>query len=112
VHLGEITNAHSDATVALLAGHVNWAGQGLGALGGIGQLVPGDRVRPDWGGRATTWVISTRPQLSSNTEVHPQLFLLNGPSRLALVTCGGPFKETPTGGSHADNVIVWAVPAA
>jgi len=98
--------------VALLAGHVNWVGQGLGALGGIGQLVPGDLVRLDWGGRVTTWVVSARPQLSPNTEVHPQLFLLSGPPRLALVTCGGPFTETPAGGSYADNVIVWAVPAA
>jgi hypothetical protein len=98
--------------VALLAGHVNWVGQGLGALGGIGQLVPGDLVRLDWGGRVTTWVVSARPQLSPNTEVHPQLFSLSGPPRLALVTCGGPFTETAAGGSYADNVIVWAVPAA
>jgi hypothetical protein len=97
--------------VTLLAGHVNWVGQGLGALGGIGQLVPGDLVRLDWDGQVTTWVVSARPELSPNSEVHPELFSVTGPPRLALVTCGGPFSETPAGGSYADNVIVWATPA-
>jgi len=100
------------AGVALLAGHVNWVGQGLGALGGIGQLVPGDQVIVDWGGRVTTWVVDASPELSPNTEVHPELFSTTGPPRLALVTCGGPFTETRHGGSYADNVIVWAKPAA
>jgi len=98
--------------VTLLAGHVNWVGQGLGALGGIGQLVPGDLVRLDWEGQVSTWAVSTSPQLSPNTEVHPQLFSPSGPPRLALVTCGGPFTEGPGGGSYADNVIVWAHPVA
>lgn len=97
--------------VTLLAGHVNWVGQGEGALGAIGQLVPGDRVNLDWKGKITSWQISTKPVLSPNTEVHTSLFSNQGPPRLALVTCGGPFKEIPgVGGSYADNVIVEAVP--
>jgi sortase (surface protein transpeptidase) len=97
--------------VTLLAGHVNWVGQGEGALGAIGQLVPGDRVKLDWKGKISSWQISTKPVLSPNTEVHASLFSNQGPPRLALVTCGGPFKEIPgVGGSYADNVIVEAVP--
>jgi sortase (surface protein transpeptidase) len=97
--------------VTLLAGHVNWVGQGEGALGAIGQLVPGDRVNLDWKGKISSWKISTKPALSPNTEVHASLFSNQGPPRLALVTCGGPFKEIPgVGGSYADNVIVEAVP--
>lgn len=95
--------------VTLLAGHVNWVGQGEGALGEIGQLVPGDLVYLNWGGRETEWRVDTKPVLSPNTVVHPQLFTTQGPPTLALVTCGGPFTEVPgVGGSYADNVIVEA----
>lgn len=98
--------------VTLLAGHVNWVGQGEGALGAIGQLIPGDRVILDWKGQISNWQISTRPVLSPNTEVHPALFSNQGQPRIALVTCGGPFREIPgVGGSYADNVIVEAVQA-
>jgi sortase (surface protein transpeptidase) len=95
--------------VTLLAGHVNWVGQGEGALGEIGQLVPGDRIVLNWQGRETTWSIATRPRLSPNTVAHPGLFTDRGSPTLALVTCGGPFTEVPgRGGSYADNVIVEA----
>jgi len=97
--------------VTLLAGHVNWVGQGEGALGQIGQLVPGDKIILNWSGHQTTWIVEKKPSLSPNTEVHPSLFSQSGPPRLALVTCGGPFTETAEGGSYADNVIVWAKPA-
>ncbi len=97
--------------VTLLAGHVNWVGQGEGALGQIGQLVPGDKIILNWSGYQTTWIVEKKPTLSPNTEVHPSLFAQGGPPRLALVTCGGPFTETAEGGSYADNVIVWARPA-
>jgi len=100
------------AGISLLAGHVNWVGQGEGSLGEIGQLVPGDQVVVNWGGTVSTWQVSTKPVLSPNTEVHTALFTNAGAPRLALVTCGGPFSETASGGSYADNVIVEAVPAA
>lgn len=95
--------------VTLLAGHVNWVGQGEGALGEIGQLVPGDKVILNWQGHESTWRITTNPTLSPNTVAHPQLFTNQGRPTLALVTCGGPFREIPgVGGSYADNVIVEA----
>lgn len=99
------------AGITLLAGHINWVGQGEGSLGQIGQLVPGDQVLVNWGGTTSTWTVSTKPVLSPNTQVHTSLFTNSGPPRLALVTCGGPFSETASGGSYADNVIVEAVPA-
>jgi sortase (surface protein transpeptidase) len=95
--------------VTLLAGHVNWVGQGEGALGEIGQLVPGDRVILNWQGHESIWRITTHPTLSPNTVAHSQLFTNQGRPTLALVTCGGPFREIPgVGGSYADNVIVEA----
>ncbi|WP_298442946.1 class F sortase [Ferrimicrobium sp.] len=107
----EQTPTPGESGVTLLAGHVNWVGQGEGALGEIGQLVPGDQVILNWGGHETTWQITTKPTLSPNTVAHPQLFTNQGPPTLALVTCGGPFTEVPgVGGSYADNVIVEASP--
>jgi len=97
--------------ITLLAGHINWVGQGEGSLGQIGQLVPGDQVLLNWGGTVSTWTVSTEPSMSPNTQVHTSLFSDTGSPRLALVTCGGPFSETASGGSYADNVIVEAVPA-
>jgi sortase (surface protein transpeptidase) len=94
--------------IALLAGHVNWVGQGEGALGQIGQLVKGDTIQVAFDGKTTQWVVSAAPRLSPNTVAHPSLFDAVGPPRLALVTCGGPFSETSSGGSYADNVIVMA----
>lgn len=98
--------------VTLLAGHVNWVGQGEGALGQIDQLVPGDQVILDWQGTKTTWTVDATPRLSPNTVIHRSLFSDTGPPRLVLVTCGGPFQQTSTGGSYADNVIVTATPAS
>jgi len=97
--------------VSLLAGHVNWVGQGEGALGQIGQLVPGDQVVVNWSGSQSVWTVSSPPRLSPNTVVHRSLFSDSGPATLVLVTCGGPFTETAHGGSYADNVIVTATPA-
>lgn len=107
----EQTPTPGQAGVTLLAGHVNWVGQGEGAMGEIGQLVPGDTVILDWQGHETTWSITTKPVLLSNKVAHPQLFTNQGPPTVALVTCGGPFTEIPgVGGSYADNVIVEATP--
>lgn len=97
--------------ITLLAGHVNWVGQGEGAFGQIGQLVAGDLVLLDWRGVRSTWVVDGPAALSPNTIAHRGLFSSAGPPRLVLVTCGGPFSETAHGGSYADNVIVRASPA-
>ncbi|MCI2974868.1 MAG: class F sortase [Ferrimicrobium sp.] len=102
------TSTPGSSGVALLAGHVNWVGQGEGALGQIGQLVAGDTIQVTFEHTTTRWVVSAAPRLSSNTVTHPSLFNADGPPRLALVTCGGPFSETASGGSYADNVIVMA----
>lgn len=104
------TSAPGSDGVTLLVGHINWVGQGEGALGQIGQLVSGDQVVLNWAGYQSSWKVSAPPRLSPNTIVHRSLFTKSGPPTLALVTCGGAFSETPQGGSYADNVIVLATP--
>jgi Sortase domain len=93
--------------VSLLAGHVDWSGEGPGALYYIGQLVVGDPVEVvgSNGGR-TYWRVSQPPITVSKAELPADLFVNSGPPKLALVTCGGPFDATTH--HYLDNVIVWA----
>ncbi len=93
--------------VSLLAGHVDWAGQGPGALYYIGQLVTGDPVEVvGSNGEKTYWRVSQPPITVAKAALPAALFVNTGPPKLALVTCGGPFD--PATRHYLDNVIVWA----
>jgi hypothetical protein len=93
--------------VSLLAGHVDWAGEGPGALYYIGQLRAGDPIEVIGSNRvATYWRVSEAPITISKAALPAGLFLNSGPPKLALVTCGGPFDAAT--GHYLDNVIVWA----
>jgi Sortase domain len=93
--------------VSLLAGHVDWAGEGPGALYYIGQLVPGDPIQVIGSNQKTTyWRVSQPPIVVSKANLPSDLFNESGPPKLALVTCGGPFDAAT--GHYLDNVIVWA----
>ncbi|HTT92903.1 MAG TPA: class F sortase [Acidimicrobiales bacterium] len=94
------------AGVSLLAGHINWVGQGPGALYYIGQLVVGDPVEViGSNGVATYWRVSQPPITTPKADLPADLFVNTGPPKLALVTCGGPFDSAT--GHYLDNVIVW-----
>jgi hypothetical protein len=96
--------------VALIAGHVNWAGQGPGALSNLGRLRVGDLIQVVGSNRTTTaWQVSQAPITLPKSALPHSLFVNTGPSRVALVTCGGPYDRTT--GHYRDNVIVWADPA-
>lgn len=98
------------AGVALLAGHVDWAGRGPGALYYLARLRVGDPIQVvGANGVATTWRVSEAPITRSKSDLPPGLFANTGPPRLALVTCGGAFDAAT--GHYQDNVIVWADPA-
>ncbi len=93
--------------VSLLAGHVDWAGKGPGALYYLGQLVPGDPIQVIGSNRQSTyWRVSQPPIVISKADLPADLFVNSGPPKLALVTCGGPFDAAT--GHYLDNVIVWA----
>jgi Sortase domain len=112
---GTTTSAHmpwpGQPGVSLLAGHVDWAGEGPGALYYIGQLVPGDPIEVIGSNQKTThWRVSQAPIVVSKSDLPSDLFDESGPPQLALVTCGGPFDAAT--GHYLDNVIVWAKLAA
>ena len=95
--------------VALVAGHVDWAGRGPGALYYLNQLEQGDPIEVVGSNGVTTqWQVSQAPLTLSKATLPSSLFVNTGPPELAIVTCGGPFDAAT--GHYLDNVIVWASP--
>lgn len=95
--------------VALIAGHIDSAAAGPGALYDLKDLVPGAVIEViDSDHQVSNWRVSSPPETKLKTALPPSLWVTTGPPKLALVTCGGPF-DTATG-HYIDNVIVWASP--
>ncbi len=94
---------------AVLAGHVDSATQGLGALAPLRGAEPGDEVLvTDAAGATSRWRIVSRELIEKRALPLDQLFRRDGPPRLTLLTCGGPFL--PEFGSYRDNLVVVAEP--
>ena len=97
----------------LLAGHVNYVGQGDGALFNLYRVQPGAVVyATDAWGRTTLWrIVSARSVLKQ--DLPASVFAGNqGARRLVIVTCGGDIRYVPgSGWTYDDNVVVTAVPA-
>jgi hypothetical protein len=97
----------------LLAGHVNYYGQGNGTLYNLYRVQPGAIVyTSDASGRVTRWrvtklVVVLKSQLPSWAYAGT-----SGPRMLVMVTCGGPLDYIRGYGySYRDNVIAVAVPS-
>lgn len=96
------------AGTTLLAGHVDVAGVGPGALVGLSRLTPGAWiVTTDAEARPWTWRVDSL--IVTRKDALPA-FPAGGERRLAIVTCGGPLLSTPSGNTFRDNVIALAVP--
>lgn len=94
---------------AVVAGHVDDAEQGLGAMAALRGTEPGDEVVvTDAAGTETRWRVVSRESLEKQALPLDVLFRRDGPPRLTLVTCGGPFL--PEVGGYRDNVVVVAEP--
>jgi sortase family protein len=94
---------------AVVAGHVDDAEQGLGELAPLREAAPGDEVVvTDGAGASTRWVVTGRELVDKQALPVDTLFRRDGPPRLTLVTCGGPFL--PEVGGYRDNVVVVAEP--
>jgi hypothetical protein len=92
---------------AVLAGHVDDDQQGLGVLARLRTAEPGDEVRvTDADGTTTRWRVVARETITKEVLPLAELFRRDGPPRLTLITCGGPFL--PEFGSYRDNVVVVA----
>jgi Sortase domain len=96
--------------VALIAGHIDSAQDGPGALYDLGHIAVGAIIVVRGSqGHTSRWTVSSPPQTALKTGLPSSLWVTSGAPKLALVTCGGPFDYTT--GHYLDNVIVWATPA-
>jgi hypothetical protein len=94
--------------VALLAGHIDSAAGGPGALYRLQQIKPGSAITVvGQGHKVTRWKV-TRLQIVNKDALPAALFVNSGSPQLAVVSCGGPFDSST--GHYVDNAIAWAVP--
>ncbi|MEV4539951.1 class F sortase [Asanoa sp. NPDC049518] len=93
----------------VVAGHVDSAAEGRGAFFGLGSLEAGDEVAltgPD--GQSRTFRVTAREHYRKTAIPLQKYFAREGPVRLTLITCGGPFDSRTR--HYRDNVVVTAVP--
>lgn len=101
--------APGDVGSAVIAGHVDDRAQGLGALAPLREVAVGQEVEvADAAGTTTRWRVASRELIQKQVLPLDRLFARDGPPRLTLITCGGPFL--PQFGSYRDNVVVVAEP--
>jgi hypothetical protein len=101
--------APGDPGSAVIAGHVDDRDQGLGALAPLRNAAVGDEVAvTDAAGTSTRWRVLSRELIQKQAMPLNRLFARDGPPRLTLITCGGPFLAEA--GSYRDNVVVVAEP--
>jgi hypothetical protein len=94
---------------AVVAGHADSREQGLGAMAPLREAAAGDEVQvTDAAGTTTRWRVVSREVISKRALPLDALFSREGPPRLTLITCGGPFL--PEFRSYRDNVVVVAEP--
>ena len=93
----------------MLAGHVDTAAEGLGALAALRNIeVGGQVVLTDAFGGEHGYKVAAR-RVYPKYALPDDVFTVIGRARLVLVTCGGPFDEEA--GRYRDNVVVYALPA-
>jgi hypothetical protein len=94
---------------AVIAGHVDSRVQGRGAFWLLRELSPGDIVEVTHeGGRISAWRIESVVRYPKDDVPIKDIFAIEGPPRIALITCGGEFDRSI--GSYLDNYVVTAVP--
>ena len=91
----------------LLAGHVNYVGQGWGAFGHLADVRRGATVfTTDATGAVQAWRV-TAVTAMLQADLPQGIFAASGPRRLVLVTCGGTLEPDHL---YNDNVVVYATP--
>jgi LPXTG-site transpeptidase (sortase) family protein len=93
----------------LVAGHVDSATAGAGALFRLHEAKAGDRIEVTTQNGRTFAYRVTSVQTMPKKNLPTSIYSRTGRARLVLVTCGGPFDASM--GHYRDNVVVTAVPA-
>lgn len=100
-----------DTGTVLVAGHVDNAAQGTGALFWIHTLEPGDVVYLARQGTVTRWKVTGMESVRKAALPERVWAGPDGVRQLVMVTCGGELVRDAQGrGSYTDNVVVTATP--
>ena len=97
------------AGLLVLAGHIDSATEGAGALAVLLNLEQGDQVAVTGTDGTTADYRVLERATTPKGELDGGLFTREGPPRLVLITCGGAFDEDT--GRYADNIVVIAAAA-
>ncbi len=101
--------AGADRGNVVLAGHVDAAGEGPGALFDLRGVEVGSVLTVvDEAGDEHDYEVVGRETIVKDVLPVDDIFARDGEHRLVVVTCGGPF--IPELSSYRDNVVVTAVP--
>lgn len=93
----------------VIAGHVDTVERGRGAFFRLRELTPGARIELAGGdGRVRPYRVVAREEYRKSAVPLERFFARDGATRVALVTCGGPFDEKTR--HYRDNVVVTAEP--
>jgi hypothetical protein len=99
----------STTGAAVLAGHVDSAEQGKGALFGLRRIAIGSRITVTLeSGAAVRYRVTGRELFVKRRLPTERLFTRDGAPRLVIITCGGPFIRKLS--SYRDNLVVAAEP--
>ena len=94
---------------AVLAAHVDLAGEGPGVFFHLDRLKAGDRINVDFDdGTTSTFVVSLAERVPKGELNLASVFSPVGQPLVRLVTCGGDFNRTTR--SYEDNLVVTAQP--
>ena len=92
-----------------MAGHVDSARWGLGALFRLRDARSGDEVTlVDARGSSTRYTVVARRSYPKTALPTAQVFALDTGPRLVLITCGGRFDHDTR--HYDDNIVVYAIP--
>ncbi|WP_129338981.1 class F sortase [Cellulomonas endophytica] len=95
------------AGTTVVVAHVDTVEDGLGPFARLRDLRPGDTVTLTGADGTEHRYAVTGTEAVDKTQLPvDELFTREGPRRLVLITCGGPFDRTT--GSYRDNVVVTA----
>ncbi len=94
---------------AVLAAHVDLAGQGPGVFADLAELTQGSIVEVDFAdGDSQRFVVVDGAVYGKDNLDSARIFAREGPPMLTLITCGGSFN--PSLSRYDSNVVVFAMP--
>lgn len=100
----------ADRGSAVLVAHRDGREQGRGVFYDLGRVDVGDRIRVrNDADELLEYVVVARESIRKQGLPYEEIFAVDGPPRLTLISCGGYYD--PSNGGYQDNIVVTAVPA-